>query len=269
MKPGAAWTEVLRHGSLPVLLIASAIMLVLTPELEMATMIPALCGSFGPAEFARAAFASLGTFSVAGIASGWILMVLAMMPPLAAAGVNHVVASSIPRRRPRAVALLLLGYCIVWAAAGTIVLPLAAAAMVSLGGLAAPVSLAAALIWMCSPVAAVARRRCHRLFRIGLRDWPADRDCLLQGAWLGGWCVISCWVWMLLLLTTHFGHGPLMAAVGILLLIDRFAPGGTSGWSPPPALAVVTALVARRSSEVCMPAPRSPASRPVDRRAGV
>jgi predicted metal-binding membrane protein len=268
MRPGAAWFGALRHGSLPGLLAASAGMLVLAPELEMAGRIPALCGSFRPAELVDAASASLSTFPVADLAVSWILMVLAMMPPLAAAGVNHVVASSIPQRRSRALALLLLGYCVVWASAGAVVLPLAAAAMFALGGFAMPVSLAAALVWMCSPVAAAARGRCHRLFRIALRGWPADRDCLLQGAWLGAWCVISCWLWMLPLLTTHFWHGAAMAMIGILLLVDRFAPGGTSGWSAPSALAIVTALLTRRSPEVGTPAPRSLANRRVDRRAG-
>ena len=85
----------------------------------------------------------------------WLLMLLAMMPPLLAPQFLHVWRRSLTRRRIRAVTLFLLGYLILWFLAGA-VLTLGSLVLASVALIAAvpPLVLAAliSLFWQATPL---------------------------------------------------------------------------------------------------------------------
>jgi len=107
-------------------------------------------------------------------------MLLAMMPPLLAMPLMHVCWSSLPRRRVRALAYFALGYGFVWLAAGPILIALAVLLRLVTGGTtpAFASALLIAMVWRASPWQRAALNHGHRLRRIGLFGWAADRECL-------------------------------------------------------------------------------------------
>src|SRR6187399_538367 len=72
--------------------------------------LPGLCGSLGLAATANIALLIARLASPGALLFAWLLMVLAMMPPLLAQQVIHVWHSSLAARRSRALALFALGY---------------------------------------------------------------------------------------------------------------------------------------------------------------
>ncbi|OLF54730.1 DUF2182 domain-containing protein [Pseudomonas chlororaphis] len=163
----------------------------------------------------------------------WALMLLAMMPPLLAMPLMHVWQSSLPRRRIRAALVFLLGYTALWLAAGPLLMVLALLLQLSVAEAALAAALLVALLWSASPWQRAALNRGHRLRRIGLFGWAADRDCLAFGAAHGAWCVASCWAWMLVPLLGGTWHLVLMPVAGAVMLIERLAPGDRPRWHWP------------------------------------
>ncbi len=107
----------------------------------------------------------------------WLLMVAAMMMPLAMRDARWLAHRSLARRRGRTVALHVLGFLLVWTGLGAVVA--AAASTIGLGTRAAAVSLAAAAVWHVSPVR---RRVLGRCGPAGLRNtWAARRYRLCAG----------------------------------------------------------------------------------------
>lgn len=176
-------------------------------------------------------------------ALAWLTMLLAMMTPLIAVPLAHVRASSLAGRRGRAAAGFLLGYFGVWMLAG---IPLVAAAFVLrlLAGTVPAAFVAAllvAMVWSAGPPQRAAQNRAHRLRRIGLFGLAADRDCVAFGAVLGGWCLASCWAWMLVPFFVPQAHIPAMAAVTVILMAERFRGPGPLCWRIPAVLAPILA----------------------------
>lgn len=227
--------SLLRHGSLPWLLGVAVVGLTFADLLAVYRVLPGFCGALTLGTVVALTEASLRATGLAGVGVSWAIMLVGMMPPLVSAPVNHVLESSLPRRRMRAAALLLAAYGAIWLAAGLVLLPLAIAVMLVLHGAASAITLAVALVWSCSPLAQVARNRCHRLVRIGLRGWTADRDCLRQGWTVAPWCILSCWPWMLTAMVAGRWHLAAMSAVTLFLLMDRILPPAQVRWRAPPA----------------------------------
>lgn len=138
-----------------------------------------------------------------GLAAAWLVMLLAMMPPL----LERPLAS-IGGRGPAAAGLFLLGYGAVWMAAGAILVLLTIA-------LRAPLAVAAlaALAWQVSPWKRFCLERCEAL--------PGARDPLRFGLSHGGWCVGAGWALMALPLAVETGHFAAMALVLVVLLAER------------------------------------------------
>lgn len=166
----------------------------------------------------------------------WLLMLLAMMPPLLAEPVKHLWDRSLARRRPRAIAMFAASYAAVWMGAG-VVLTAAAVALKALVGavwLAAPALAAAiALLWQVAPAKQICLNRCHRLPRLSAFDWAADRDCLRYGLVAGSWCVGACWALMLVPLVADRAHVAAMAVGALFLLIERQTPARPAKWRLP------------------------------------
>jgi predicted metal-binding membrane protein len=171
----------------------------------------------------------------------WAVMLLAMMPPLLAVAVLHVWRSSLPRRRPRALTGFLLGYAGPWLAVGAPLIALSFLLRLVAGEGAFAAALLLALAWSASPWQRATLNRGHRLRRIGLFGRRADRDCLAFGLVQGGWCIASCWAWMLVPLAAGSLHAPAMAAAAAILLGERLALAARPRWRVPLPIAFVAA----------------------------
>jgi predicted metal-binding membrane protein len=163
----------------------------------------------------------------------WALMLVAMMPPLLAMPLMHVWRSSLPRRRLRASVGFLLGYGALWMAAGPILTVLALLLQLSVAEAALVGALLIATLWSASPWHRAALNRGHRMRRIGLFGWAADRDCLIFGMTHGLWCIASCWAWMLLPLLGGAWHIPIMLFAGATMLAERLTPADRPRWRWP------------------------------------
>ena len=202
--------------------------------LENAFALPALCRPTGGGYAAgRGLEAVLGS-NPASFVLLWGAMLLAMMAPLLAPPLLHVWRRSLTRRRVRAVALFLLGYAVVWVAAGSLL----AAGAFTLGSVAQaaglpPLAIAALVLvgWQATPVKQISLNRCHGrppLAAFGLR---AEADALRYGANHGVWCVGACWAFMLLPLATDgLLHWTMMVLVMLIAIVERARVPGAARW---------------------------------------
>lgn len=161
------------------------------------------------------------------VALPWVLMVLAMTPPLLADHMTHLWDRSLARRRWRAVVLFNAAHLALWSGAGVVLVAMAIALRAGVGVAAGiPLGLAAvaAVLWQLTPARRACVDRCHRHPRLSAFGWAADRDCLGYGLAVGLWCVGSCWALMLLALVADHGHALVMAVASIFLLSERFWP---------------------------------------------
>src|SRR5215468_1658447 len=165
----------------------------------------------------------------------WAVMLLAMMPPLLAPALMHVWRSSLPQRRAQGTACFVLGYAALWMAAGPILIGLALLLQLVAGEAAVAFAgaLSLAIVWSASPWQRIAINRSHRLRRIGLFGWAADRDCLTFGAIHALWCMVSCWAWMLAALTAGPWHIAAMMLTAAIMLAERLAPPQQPRWRLP------------------------------------
>jgi predicted metal-binding membrane protein len=165
----------------------------------------------------------------------WAMMLLAMMPPLLAAPLMHVWRSSLPRRRVRAIAVFVVGYSALWMLAGLILIGAALLLQLLAGqeAVAFVVALLLAILWSASPWQRIALNRGHRLRRIGLFGWAADRECLSFGLVHAIWCIASCWAWMLAALAAGPWHVPAMMFAGAAMLGERLKLPEAARWRWP------------------------------------
>lgn len=232
-----------RSGPLPWLLGFSAIGFLYTALVAEPASLPAICGSL-----ARMDLGDLGVvlgpgWSAMALLAGWLAMLLAMMPPLLAQPVLHVWWSSLGPRRPWALFLFGSAYTAVWMGAGAVLIPAAMALRLTIPwAAAAVVALGLALTWSSSPAAQGARNRCHRMRRIAAFGRNADRECVQQGLLTGAACVAACWPWMLLPMMVDSIHAVAMAAVTVMLFVERLGPPALPAWRFPMAFEVIRSL---------------------------
>lgn len=165
----------------------------------------------------------------------WLLMLLAMMPPLLAGPLTHLWTRSLKRRRVRAVAAFLLAYATVWFAAGVVLLTVSIMLKSVLGAGWLPLSAAVMLatLWQTAPAKQTCLNRCHRLPRLSAFGFAADRDCLRYGFTFGLWCTGVCWALMLVPLAAKEGHVYFMAAATAVMLVERLIPPRPAQWRWP------------------------------------
>jgi predicted metal-binding membrane protein len=156
--------------------------------------------------------------SPASLASGWALMLAAMMLPVIAAPLRHVRDRSFARRRVRATLLFVLGYFAVWMAVGAVLQAVALTARsVAFLPLALGVAFAAAIAWQVSPAKQWCLNRCHRRPQLAAFGLAADCDALNFGLSSGAACAGACWALMLSMLLA--GDGKLLAMIAVTLLV--------------------------------------------------
>ncbi|HEX6375353.1 MAG TPA: DUF2182 domain-containing protein [Allosphingosinicella sp.] len=153
----------------------------------------------------------------------WLLMIGAMMLPMAAMATRHVAFRSFRHRRGRAIAGFLLGYAAVWLAVGPLYLAAGFVVHLAAGGsVLVPLgaALAIAAVWQATGAKRRALRQCHKTVPLPPSGWRADRACFAFGLAHGRSCLMSCWA--LMLVPAAAGHSPLpMLLVGLLALGER------------------------------------------------
>jgi predicted metal-binding membrane protein len=185
----------------------------------------------------------------ASLAIGWMLMLAAMMLPLLIAPVRHVYNSSFARRRGRAIALFVLGYALLWMAAGVMLMALALALRLIASESFLPIVLALtiAILWQFSPWKQRSLNRCHSHRALAAFGCAADIDALRFGLTHGIWCVASCCGLMFLPLLISRGDKVAMIAVSAWMLAERLERPMPPRWrvrGPGTALRMLVAQVA-------------------------
>lgn len=186
---------------------------------------------------------------------GWSLMIVAMMLPSSVPLVVTFGALVARRARPRRlVALLLLGYLLVWAAFG-----LAAwaadrgvhAAVEAVPWLAAnpkliiAATLLAAGLWQFSPLRDRCLDECRSPLGFVLNRWRGTserREALLMGIAHGAFCVGCCWSLMLVMFGVGLSSLTGMLVLGGVTAIEKNLPQGRR-LTRPLGLALVLAAV--------------------------
>ena len=142
----------------------------------------------------------------ASVATGWGLMLVAMMSPLLAEPLLHVRRRSLRARQARSTLIFLVAYLSVWFAAGAILLVVAFTAQLCLGPTALPAILAIAAIWQVSPAKQVCLNRCHSSPTLSAFGPAGDQDVFGYGFTQALWCVGTCWSLMLVPLLVEGWH---------------------------------------------------------------
>jgi predicted metal-binding membrane protein len=170
------------------------------------------------------------------LALAWLLMLLAMMPPLLAQPMRHLWRRSLRRRRARAIAGFVAAYLTVWLLVGFGLMAVAALLRALAGATAVPaavLAIATALLWQATPAKQDCLNRCHRLPPLATFGLAADVDCLRFGFVAALWCVGTCWALMLVPLAADGAHVALMGGVAALTLAERLTPPRPARWRIP------------------------------------
>jgi len=172
------------------------------------------------------------SFNLTQLVAGWLLMLIAMTPPLIAAPLRHVRERSFAHRRVRAMSLFVVGYWAVWmiSGMGLQVIALAVQAAVSDTSKCLALSAAAATLWQVSPAKQWCLNRCHRRPQLAASGVPADRAAFEFGLSHGAACVGACWALMLLPLFVGQGHFLTMLAVMLFAFAERLESAAPLAW---------------------------------------
>jgi predicted metal-binding membrane protein len=173
----------------------------------------------------------------------WWVMMIAMMTPSAAPLVllygrvlrHHGEATSTPAYAPSI--YLVAGYLAVWLAFSIVAAALeqllqpsglASASMLwSKSALLSAALLAAAGLYQLSPLKAACLRHCRGPVEFLTRHWrPGRLGAFAMGLRHGAWCVGCCWLLMALLFVGGVMNLAWIAALTILVLVEKLAPAG-------------------------------------------
>lgn len=198
------------------------------------SVVPALCSSAAGAAIPLSVSFDLALIfnSPVRLASGWVVMLAAMMLPVVAAPLRHVRDRSFARRRARAMLLFVLGYFAVWMAAGAV---LQLVALTVLSALPFPpawlgLAFAVAMAWQVSPAKQWCLNRCHRRPQLAAFGVAADRDAFNFGLTNGASCAGACWALMLPMLLAGKGQIFAMIAVTLLVFAERLEAPAPLAW---------------------------------------
>jgi len=172
-------------------------------------------------------------------AVGWVLMIVAMMLPSSIPLVVTFAALVRRRRTPaRLVALLLLGYLVVWGAFGL-------AAWIADRGIHAAVdavpwlaehpqviigtTLAIAGLWQFSPLRDRCLEECRSPLGFVMNRWRGSApaaEALRMGIAHGAFCVGCCWSLMLVMFGVGLASASAMLMLGAITAIEKNLPWG-------------------------------------------
>jgi predicted metal-binding membrane protein len=164
--------------------------------------------------------------------AGWALMLVAMMAPTLIAPICHIIARSFKRRRARSVTLFVIGYAVIWIAAGVVLIATTLTLKLLMPQSYWPVVAVTiiAVVWQCSPIKQRCLNRSHNHRELAAFGTAADLDALHFGITHGVWCLGSCWALMLLPLMISYGHFAAMAVVTFVMTSERLEYPQPLGW---------------------------------------
>jgi predicted metal-binding membrane protein len=170
--------------------------------------------------------------SPASLAVGWSLMTLAMMLPVLIGPLGYILRTTFAHRRGRSVALFLVGYFMLWTAAGPVLLAIGTALRLPTpqSWLPATTVLGATLLWQFSPWKQRCLNRCHVHMGLSAFGLSADLSALRFGLIHGIWCVGSCWALMLFPLLLPHGHLLAMMLISGLMSAERIESPARPRW---------------------------------------
>jgi predicted metal-binding membrane protein len=167
-----------------------------------------------------------------GAAGNWLLMLAAMMTPALIQPIRFIRGQGLARRRTRATLLFLAVYSSIWTLAGALML--AIAAPIHSAGvtpvLPAAAALALAALWQCSPAKQVCLNHCHVRPALAAFGRRADTGVITFAAAHAGWCIGSCWAWMLVPLILPSGHLATMTGMTVLIFCERLDKPALPAW---------------------------------------
>lgn len=184
-----------------------------------------------------------------GMATGWAVMLVAMMLPVMATPLRHVRDRTFADRRLRAMTLFLAAYFAVWMAAGAVLIPLSLLVRrLSQASPAPAIATAlAVLLWQAAPLKQVCLNRLHAHAPLTAFGARADVHALRFGASHGAWCCGSCWGIMLLPMLLPSGHTLGMLASSLWVWGEQLGRPDPPRWSlRVPARALRLALAQAR-----------------------
>jgi predicted metal-binding membrane protein len=194
--------------------------------LDATVEIPVLCTS-GQDALSDVSSILAAVWSINGSATlllSWLLMLAAMMAPLLAPSLMHVWDRSLAERRMRAALLFLLAYALAWMLALGLLQATALVLRILAGRevVALVLALMLALAWQRTGLRAKLLRQCHARHALPAFGLRADLGSLRFGAAVALPCIGACAGLMLVPLASPTAHLPLMAAVSILMVVERY-----------------------------------------------
>lgn len=188
--------------------------------------IPVLCmsGANALSDMSSVLAATLSINGTATFVLSSLLMIAAMMVPLLVAPMMHVRERSLAERRMRAVALFLLGYSLAWLPALCLLQIAALALRIASGSetVALVLALGLALCWQRAAWRASLLRQCHARRALPAFGLAADLGSFRFGLAIAFPCIGACGALMLLPLASPTAHLPVMGAVSVFLLLERY-----------------------------------------------
>lgn len=163
----------------------------------------------------------LAQASPAALATSWTLMVAAMMVPLFASPLCHVLVRSLSRARLRMIGSFVGGYLAVWLAAGVPLIGLAITVRAAFAEprIAVGVVFAVAVAWQACGWKRVALNRCHARPVLG-----GEMAALSFGTRHGLWCLAGCAPLMIAALLAPAYTGLAMIAAALWIWAERLEP---------------------------------------------
>ena len=161
-------------------------------------------------------------------ATQWLVMVLAMTPPLLIREIGGAWRSSLRRTRYLTVASFVIGYGAVWIIAGQVLATLLAMMTQNTGYIV--VSAIVAVLWHGSPARQRRLNACHRAPTLRVFGLAAQWDSIRYGMRSGGNCVAACILVMLLTFMVAKYHFAMMAIAAVGMTIERYLPARHPRW---------------------------------------
>ncbi len=208
---------------MPALLAVSACgWILLLTQLERWTTAAPVCGSGWVAASAVDDLGSAAALvSPLAWATKWVMMLMAMTPPLLGSSVARLWRGSLARRRATTLALFFTGYVAAWSTAGAGLQVVAFALATHHSSISLVLVGLAWLAWRLSPPRRLADVRRHRAPRLRVFGAAAFFDSLRYGLGHGGWCALACWPLMLAPFVADHAHMGMMAISAVLMTVDR------------------------------------------------
>jgi predicted metal-binding membrane protein len=154
----------------------------------------------------------------------WVLMIFAMMLPLALPAVRATAFGSLWRRRNLAVGAFLAGYLFVWIVSWSVygmLFALLRAVRLSSSHWVVAAAFLVSAVWQMSGLKRHLLAASHRTQPLAPAGWRAHRDCVAFGLEHATYCLGNCGVLMVAAMLSP-SHKLMMSSVTILLLCEHY-----------------------------------------------